>query len=305
MSRREFSANSVGAMARSSIHTPVCVALMLLVCESSCERQTRPFDRETPTVAAVASTDPAGLGERTSCTKPDLEATLPATMKRLGSGPVQLSFSAPRLLGRDAPVLEQQVDSIAKQILANREREWKECPTASPLGYECFPWNIESKCEAVAAGSVFSIICMNRLSDEHSVRPIVDYKAVHASTCGGTLRILGFEKDLCPSWKCLDTLHEVFLTKGLEGKPLGAESSHAKLEAITQQFYFTNDHIVFLMGDVGIGKLDYDDRFLFGYNIIALTHADMVRVSPEALSFLREVGLAPRAENHVEVQQRK
>jgi hypothetical protein len=129
--------------------------------------------------------------QETACTKPDVEVSPPPTVKVLGSAAtVQLFFSVPQLRGRDASVLERQLGAVAKEIFITRDREWKECQIPSPLGLTCPPWKIDTECDLGESTKVFSMVCINRLTDSPLVRPSVDYRAVNAIRCGNRLRIL-------------------------------------------------------------------------------------------------------------------
>lgn len=255
------------------------------------QAQSRPIDREIPAAGVASSTIAAIPNRRSSCTRPELTVTAPGPPVSLGSPPVQLSFAAPQFSGRDAVNLEQRLDTLAQEILANRRKEWKECPTASPLQLECFQWKIGTTCDVVELGSVLSVVCTNRLSDEYPARPVVDYSAVHATRCDGSLIFPSFEKELCPAWSCLDRLHETFLRNGLEDSPVLNESSRATFKSMIQQFYFTKTHVVFLLGEHASVRLRYDERFEYGYNVLAVTYADMLHASPKAFEFLQSVGL--------------
>ena len=190
--------------------------------------------------------------------------------------------------------MERELDKIARGTLDARERDWKECQTASPLGLICPPWKIETECKAVVAGKVLSMVCVNRLTDSPDVRPNVDYNAANAIKCSNSIRIVDFEKDLCPSWRCLNELHRALIDKGLRGRPLGAESSRVVVKKIAEHFLLADDHIVFLLGQLSLDNLDYDNRFVVGYNVIALPYADFVKVAPGALGLLRATDLAPK-----------
>lgn len=275
-------------MASSYSHALIVSTAMLAGCESSQIASPRRDKHRSPT-GVIASSIVDVPSRNVACTRPDLTVAGQAAVASLGSPPVQLSFEGPLFRGRDAQDMDAKLNSLAKQILATREREWKECSTASPMHFDCFQWKISTTCELVEIGTLFSVVCINRLADEYPGSRAIDYAAVHVTRCEGSLIFPSFEKALCPEWNCLDELHKVFLRNGLEDSPALNESSRANFKSISQQFYFTQTHIVFLLGEHANVKFRYDERFKFGYRIVAVPYTDMLRISPKAIDFLRSV----------------
>jgi hypothetical protein len=204
-----------------------------------------------------------------------------------------MSFSRPRFRGRDSVAVERRLDALAKQVFAARAREWRECQTPDSFGITCPPWEIETTCETVRFASVLSVICMNRLNEIEypSMHPSIDYDAVNVTVCGGTLRILELEKDICPAWGCLDELYAALVRNaGVRAGSLDVEPG--QLKSAVQQFYLADEHIVFVLGDRSASNLDFNERFTPGYNIAVLPYAELVKVAPAATELLRDLGFA-------------
>lgn len=270
------------------------VVSTLLLCVFGCANPSRATTDGSTFVVSTANSGSPSSRNAARCMKPEIEIGSPALARVLGSARVQLFFTAPQLYGRDAPALDRELDALAERTLASNELDWSACVTSSPLGLECPVWDVETECARTQSGKVVSVVCINRLSDAeyaNVLRPSVSYSSINALRCGESLRVLDFEKDLCPSWHCLSELSESLVRAGIRAESLGAIPSEAK--EILRRFYLAERHIVFLLGNSSIDNLDYDDRFMFGYNVVALTYAEFLLVAPAAVGVLREAGLMP------------
>lgn len=270
------------------------VVSTLLFCVFGCADQSHATTDGSTYISSTTDDGSPPSRSAARCMKPEIEIGSPALARVLGSARVQLFFTAPQLYGPDASALDRELDALAERTLASNELDWSTCMTSSPLGLECPVWDVETECARTQSGKVVSVVCINRLSEaEHAdvLRPSVSYSSINALRCGESLRVLDFEKDLCPSWHCLSELSESLVRAGIRGESLGAISSGTK--EILGRFYLAEGHIVFLFGSSSIDNLDYDNRFMFGYNVVALTYAEFLLVAPAAVGVLREAGLMP------------
>ena len=131
--------------------------------------------------------------------------------------------------------------------------------------------------------------CIHRLTDAPDVRPSVTYDAVNLVRCGDEARLLDLEKDVCPSWACLDALRNALVGAGLRRDALPPDAS--KVKDALGRFHLSAEHIVFFLGDASTDNLEFDERFLFGYNVAALPYSELARAAPGSDALLRRLGL--------------
>src|SRR6185437_12558171 len=201
---------------------------------------------------------------------------------------VQIVFSLPQFRGGDGSALQQRITSFAEDTLAHKKREWQECQVPHGVAVRCSPWRIEVECEAVKSNGTLAVVCLHRTTEPEfpALNPSVDYSAFNATSCGGTLRFLDFDKDFCPGWACFDSLRAALVRTGTDSDLLHNEPDFIKRNLAN--FYLTDDHIVFL----GADTREVDPRFPFGVDVIALSYRDLVSAAPGALELLGDLGFA-------------